>query len=427
MGAPAAINFLHFVVVPLACGIVLVQTRVKHRQQISTSKALFMGLLILFGITVASAILNGAGAINALVDFLLLTEPFLLLLTITCIPFSAKDLKRFKGWLLGFGFANLLLALVERVLIDAHILDHTKLTVEDNVQGVFYLSYGGHVVSANVSLIFCIYFFLRVKTAPLWLRLAVVVATLLQIQVADAKQVLLVAVAAWLLLIVSRSKNIVLVIKYAIAASIVLPILWWCIQNVDAFGAYKAWINRDIYGPNGDATLLKTGPLRIIPTYYESALNWFLGLGPGHTVGRLGGWLLKDYEALLKPFGATTHPVTDVIWATYNGNYLDSTMFSPFWGFAGVWGDLGFLGLLSYLYLWFLAWTRLCPTDSCRFILLNVIVNGFILTLMEEPGFMLSVAALIGLQWHEWQVAKRAHYQQLYQQQLDGIGTASHF
>ena len=409
MGAPSAVNFVHFAVIPLACGIVLIQTRVKNSQQIATIKALLGGLLLLFGITVASAILNGAGAINVVVDFLLLAEPFILLVTVLCISFSARELRRFKSWLLGFGFINLFLALAQKVLISANILKHTRMTLEDNVQGVFYLTGGGHVVSASVSLVFCTYFFFLAKTAPLWIRVSVVLATFIQIQVADAKQVLLVAVAAWLLLIASRVQNVGLVIKLGIVAAVVLPILWWCIQNVDAFEAYKAWINRDIYGPDGDATQLKIRPLLIIPTFYQSPFNWLFGLGPGHTIGRLGGWMLKDYWNLLGPLGATIHPASQVAgwdaWA--QTSYLDSSIYSPLWGFAGIWGDLGFLGLFTYSYLGYIAWGRLSKGTVSKFILLNVPINGLIFSLMEEPGFMLSVVLLLGLQWHEQQLAQQ--------------------
>jgi len=45
---------------------------------------------------------------------------------------------------------------------------------------------------------------------------------------------------------------------------------------------------------------------------------------------------------------------------------------------------------------------------------LNIVVNGFIFTLMEEPGFMLSIAALIGLQWQERQVKRMQYYETLY-------------
>lgn len=412
MGFPPAINFVHFAIVPLACVIVLFQTRVKDTRQIAIANALLGGLFALFAITTASAILNGAGAINVILDFLLLTEPFILLLAIMAVPISEGSFKHLRKWLLGFAFAHLSLALAQKVLLSVGILRHTRLTMEDNIQGVFYLSSGGHVVGATVSLCFCLYYFVSAKKAPMWLRTSVCFATLMQILLADAKQVILVAIVAWILLILCRFKNIGVALQYIIVAAVLLSIFWWCVQNIELFKAYKTWIRPEIYGPDGDATVLKSGPLRIIPTYYESVLNWFLGLGPGHSIGRLGGWMLKDYRSLLEPLGATTHPVTDVIWATWNGNYLDSSMFSPFWGWAGVWGDLGYLGLAAYLYLWIIVWTRLCPDDFSRFIVLNVLVNGLIFTLMEEPGFMLSVAALIGLQWQERQLAQQRRQQE---------------
>jgi hypothetical protein len=411
-GAPVPINFVHFAVVPLVCGFVLAQTKVKDKQQIKTAKVLLSGLAILFGVTAASALLNGAGIINVFLDFLLLTEPFILLLSIVCIPVSYKEHKRFKNWALGFGFANLFLALAQKFLLTVNILRLTRLTIEDNVQGVFYLSNGGHVVAATVTLCFCLYYLLKSKSSPFWLRVSVVFAGLLQILFADAKQVLMVALVAWLILILCRVENIKVTIQYLIAAFLAGYAFYWCIQNLEIFRAYNTWIRPEIYGPDGDATILKTAPFHIIPTYFESPLNWLLGLGPGHTIGRLGGWMIRDYWSLLGPLKATSHPVVNVIWDTWLSSYLDSSFFSPFWGWVGIWGDLGFLGLAAFLYIWLIVWTRLCPDDFSRFIVLNVLVNGFIFTLMEEPGFMLFVAVLIGLQWQERQLAQQQRQQE---------------
>lgn len=111
--------------------------------------------------------------------------------------------------------------------------------------------------------------------------------------------------------------------------------------------------------------------------------------------------MIRDYASLLNPLGATRHPVVSSVWSYWNGSYLNSSFFSPFWGWAGVWGDVGFIGLGIYAGLWWLLWTRVCVDDLSRFLLLNVLVNGFIFTTMEEPGFMLAVAMLLGLRWHE--------------------------
>ncbi len=277
----------------------------------------------------------------------------------------------------------------------------------DNVQGVFYLTGSGHVIGASVSMSFGLYYLFSAKTAPLWLRISVFAATFLQLLFADAKQVLFVFIIAWFLLILLRLNDIKSTLQYLIAAILIGYTLNWAIYNVEAFRAFRTWIRPGLYGPDGAATLLKFAPLRIIPTFYQSPLNWLLGLGPGHTVERLGGFMLKDYSALLKPLGATIHPASQAVWdAFYQMSWLDSSFFSPFWVLAGIWGDLGFLGLGVYLYLAWIVWRRLCLDDLSRFTMLTIFVYGLIFTQLQEPGYMLSMAALIGLRWHELQINK---------------------
>ncbi|MBF2016554.1 MAG: hypothetical protein IGS23_15405 [Rivularia sp. T60_A2020_040] len=405
LGAPAPINFVHFVIVPLACGIVIVKTRVRDRNQILTAKSLITGIFFLLSVMTASAFLNKAGLINVFVALMLLAEPFILVLAIISIPMSLKSLKRFRAWILGFASVHLLLALTQHFLIAARILRVTSMTAEDNVQGVFYLSGSGHVVGASVSIYFALYYFVSAKTVPFWIRGAVFFAAFLQLLFADAKQVVVVLLAAWLLLILTKLKDIKTALQYLIAAILIGYAFWWCVQNLEAFMAFRTWIRPELYGPDGAATILKFGPLRIFSSYYQSPLNWLLGLGPGHTTGRLGGWMLKDYWNLLGPLGATIHPATEAVWQTVRGYWLDSSFFSPFWGWAGIWGDFGFLGLGAYLYLCSIVWRKLCLDDSSKFMMLSVLIFGLIFTQMEEPGYMLSVAGLIGLRWQEIKIS----------------------
>lgn len=417
-GAPSPINFVHFAIVPLVAASILLKTRAHNQKQIAIATELLLGLVILFTIIIVSALLNEAALINALLDFLLLAEVFILLLAIVCVPVSITTFGNFRSWILKFFLIHLLLALTQKALLTAGILPAPVMTLEDNVQGVFYLSGGGHVVAASVSTFAGLYYLISARTVSIWLRISVFSATFLQLLFADAKQVLFVALVAWVLLILSRIKNIKATLQYIIAAGLVGSGLFWCMQNLEIFSAYSTWIRPEIYGPNGDATLLKSAPLQIIPSYFTSFFNWIFGLGPGHTIGRLGGWMIRDYSRLLGPFGATSHPVSQAVWDTWNGHYLDSSFFSPFWGFAGIWGDLGFAGLAAYLYLWSIVWRRLCPNDFSRFIVLNVLLNGFIFTLLEEPGFMLSVAVLIGLSWQERQLVEQRQHQRRYEMTL---------
>lgn len=414
LGAPPAINFVHFATVPLACGIVITKTRVRDRNQISTSKALLAGLLILLVVITASALLNKAGVINVFLELMLLAEPFILLLAIICIPISLESLKRLKVWMVRFACVHICLALAQNFLIRTGKLPVTSMTPEDNVQGVFYLTGAGHVVGASVSMSFGLYYLVSAKTAPIWLRCSVFFGAFLELLFADAKQVLMVWLAAWLVLILIKLNDIRATLQYVIAAILIGYTLYWCMQNIEAFSAFNTWIRPEIYGSDGPATILKTQAFRIIPSYYKSPLNWLFGLGPGHTIGRLGGWMLTNYWNLLAPLGATIHPASEAVWATWRNYWLDSSMFSPLFGWAGIWGDLGFLGLAAYLYLCSIVWRRLCLDDFSKFQMLTVMIFGLIFTQMEEPGYMLSVASLIGLRWQEQQLAKTARKRSLH-------------
>ena len=79
---------------------------------------------------------------------------------------------------------------------------------------------------------------------------------------------------------------------------------------------------------------------------------------------------------------------------------------SPLFGWAAIWGNIGFLGLGAYLYLGSIVWRRIAVDDFSQFSVLNVIVNGLIFSQMEEPGYMIVVAGLIALQWQQKQITK---------------------
>jgi hypothetical protein len=183
-------------------------------------------------------------------------------------------------------------------------------------------------------------------------------------------------------------------------------LIGWVLLNLDfeVLKSYQNWINRPIWGWDGLAVRTKFAGLWILPSHFETVFHWLLGLGPGHSVSRLGGWVLRDYDELLLPLGATVHPATEEFWTLVNGpdGWLaqESTGYFPLFTWMGLWGDLGILGLAAYLYLGFIVWT-LCVDDFCRFLLLSTAVFGLILTQMEEPGQMLTIAVLIGLRWQE--------------------------
>lgn len=402
---PSIVSLLHLGIVPWACIFTLTKTKVKDRNQIAAIQELLFALLFFLGVNLASAILNNAGIINVFLNFLLLCEHFLFLLTIISLPLTPEKLIGVRAYIIFASFTNTIFAYVQRYVFRLHL--HHGL--EDNIKGVFIGQGAGHVVGASVALTFGIYYFATAKTVPIWIRMAVVLATFWHMNMADAKQVLLSFGVAGLFLLLTKFKNIGEALKYLIGAAILISVFLWCMQNVPAFRAFNTWVRPDMYGPEGEATLLKAATFRVVPTFYTSPLHPLLGLGPGHTVTRLGGWMLKEYEALLRPLGPTIHPASGAVWGEVGKSWLgdQSSMFSPLFGWAGIWGDLGFLGLGSFIYIWFVVWRRLCVNDVSRFFVLTICAFGLVFSQMEEPGYMLYVTSLIGVMWQEHQCEKR--------------------
>lgn len=408
VGFPSLINFFHFIVISFTCIFVLANSQVTDLQTVKIIWHLITGLFIFFTAIVISAFINQAGAINAVLDFVLLTEPFLLILTILALSLSIEKFIKFRRWLIVFLFSHLFIAYAQKYIFRVDTWDKLNLEPVDRIQGVFFLSGSGHVVGASVSLTFGLYYLISAKKNPLWLRILVALAAIWHVILSDGKQVILAFMVAGIILFLLKLNDLILFIQYVLAGSIFGYAFWWCTQNLEAFRAYNTWSDPELYGPDGDATLLKTAPFRIIPDHYDSILNWFFGLGPGHTIGRLGGWMVHQYKDLLTPLGVTIHQASFDVWAEVSRYFIGSrsSLFSPLFGWAGIWGDLGLIGLSTYLYLAWLVWHYLCIEDVSKFLLLTVFVFGLIFSQMEEPGYMLSIAAIVSLRWQEIQIEK---------------------
>jgi len=417
MGAPALINFAHFLVVPIASFFVVLSAKTRDQKQIGLIKRMIFGLVFLLIGTIASAILNDAGLINCVLQFLLLGEPLIFLLAIISLSMSPKSADRFRTSILILAASNLLLALVQNYIL--HYQNLRSVAGQDMIQGVFFFSGAGHVVSGSVSMTFGAYYLITAKTCPLWFRITVFCATVLQVIVSDTKQVFLVFFVAFILLVLSKLKHALKAIQYVISIVLLFAIFNWLIHS----SLYENkeiiyWLdNPDLISEGID---LKLSGFSTILSYYHSPLNWLFGLGPGHTVGRLGGWMINDYYDLLKPLGVTKSPASDAVWATVTASPVGdkSSMWSPLVGWIGIWGDLGFLGLAAYLFICYLIWRYFCIDDISKFILITIVVFGTIFTQMEEPGYMLFVLSLIGIRWQEQQSRLEAHRVRAKQRQI---------
>ena len=412
--APSLLNHAHFIVVPFVLWIALTTAPTKDLQQIKLVKSLLSGLLLFLTVIIASAFWNQTGLVNAMFSFIMLGEPVMFLTAIVCIPMSVKSFLKLKHWFMGSVLINFLLAAVQKPLIDAGKLYADGFNGTDGCGGVFFVSGAGNYVSASVSLAFAIYFLVNGKSFALWIRLGALLAAFWQILFSDSKQLVLAYTVAWVLLILFNSRDLSKTLKLLLGMIVVGLAFFWCVQNLEAFSAFTAWARPELYGANGDAWYAKFYSVRAIASEFRSPMDWLLGLGPGHGVSRLGAWFLQDYSSILAPLGATTNNLgvdsrefVRSFWLT-----LGSSLFSPIFGWAGIWGELGLLGLGAYLFLTYLVWRYFALDNSLKITLLSIMVLGFIFTQMEEPGYMLSIALLLGLAWQAKRL-KLQHNQRL--------------
>lgn len=412
---PSPINFAHFLIIPAIVGIIILNARIADKKQIAIATELSVGLGLLFTVMVASATLNQAGLINIFISYILLAEPYIFLLAFVLIPFSSEELDKFRNTIMIFGLINFLIAIAQFFLIPVGIWPKPEGgTLNDNVTGVFGGGGGsaGNYISCTITTYFGMYFAMTYKRAPTWLRVVAVSAGYYQNVISDSKQVLLALAGGLILLVLTKYSQFKKLILYAVLAVVSLSAFYWAIYNIDFsfFHSFKNWLDREgLFGPDGEATITKLATFRVIPTYYNNPLDWLFGLGPGHGVSRLGGWILRDYANLLFPLGATVHPASQELVSYSWNSWLvnESTVYFPMFTWAGLWSDIGIFGLGSYLFLAYLTWRRFCTDDFCKFLMLSTACFGLIITQMEEPGQTLTIAVLLGLRWQEAQQRKQ--------------------
>ncbi len=404
------LNLAHFIVVPTVCIIALVTTRITNLNSIKVCNLLLFDLFLLFGVEIASAYLNDAGLINAVVGFMMLGEPFIFLLAISCVPMSIKSLTRAKYFLYWSVAINFLLAAVQKPLIDAGRLNAGGLDGADGCGGTFFVSGAGNYISATISVVFAFYYS-SIQKKHLWIKASLFLAALWQVLFSDSKQIVFAYGVAWFLLILINFQDIVKILKLLTIILVLLVISVWLVKNVEEFGAYSAWARPELYEPGGLAWYAKLHSIPMILSHYHSPLNWLFGIGPGHSVSRLGVWFLKDYASILGPLGSTSTSIGSDSMDFIENFWLTSgsSIFSPVFGWAGIWGDLGLLGLGVYLHLGYLVWKYFGFDDITKISILSVFVMGFLFTQMEEPGYMVSFAYFLGILYQEKGFAGR-HY-----------------
>jgi hypothetical protein len=277
---------------------------------------------------------------------------------------------------------------------------------EDLVKGLFLEQGAGHHVAGAVALTGAVYFFARGDVPSFAMRLVISATLAGVVVISDSKQVVAVFLFSLAMLVFISHRNFKAVIEN-LAISIIAVVLLFGL----AYTIFPALLLGTQMDRVSTGIGLKVSVVSLIVSDYTSPLNWIVGLGPGHTVGRLAE-ILPDYFAELGRWGATTSSTTQSAINLRESHYLSqmhsgtkggSSLWSPFFFWAGNWGDLGILGCASYLSLWLVVYRHFCLDDISRFFHLNVIIFGFVFGWLEEPGYTLFVTSIIGLNWQDQQ------------------------
>ena len=384
LGAPSALNFAHFALAVPCAALALPQMREGMAGRVIVTLAL------LFAVICASALLNQAGATNAALDFLLLSEPFLFLLLLVSEPMSTRQFTRFRTATLLFATIHVLLGLYQGL----------SGRTNDDVKGVFIGQGAGHHVGGAVALATAAYLLLgHGRAGRLLLRLGMALGCWMVVVFSDSKQVVAAFVAALVGVLAVRTRDFrSLALSLALGGA-ALAIAWPLRSEFQVTSMLtEEWRMR-----GGIEQKASIAPL--LASHCDSPANWLLGLGPGHTVGRLGSSLL-EYRPLLEPLGATLSPITREAIRLRESSEFSSThshtgssVWSPLFFWAGLIGDLGLLGWAVYLALWTIVWRSICRTALSQLLVLSMFVLGIIFAWLEEPGYMLFNVAIIALEW----------------------------
>jgi len=384
-GVPSVVNFAHFPLVAVCALVILPGCRDRMALELFAALACFAACIA------ASAITNGAGFINTFLDVLILTEPFLLLVLMVYVPWPPAAITQFRWTLWIFIAIHIVAAHYQRWVLGCEV---------DDVKGLFLNSGGGHHVGAAITLSAAVYYSIEWPGRPLWQRAVFAAAAGAAVVFADGKQALAVFLASLCILALFRGPNLRLAAQYLLAAGLVILLLMIAAYTV--FPALRTWAEVDVVVVG---ITHKTTVFSMITERYESVWNWLFGLGPGHTIGRLG-WLMPEYVEHLKPLGATMSPLTEAILNVNETHWISrastgSSMWALLFSWAGIFGDLGLVGVAAYALLWVWVLAKTCCNDLGRFFALNAILLGCVYAWLEEPAYMLVNIALIALAFQE--------------------------
>jgi len=388
VGLPSSINHIHYLLIFMSYLWSL--AFIRDSQNISLNKLIFLFVLFIF----VSTLYNKISKFNFIVYTLIILEPFFYYIFLIRVKLSLIHQKFIKKVVFLFSFLNTLICYIQYFIYNLK---------NDDVQGLFVNLGAGHHVAGFVATLTATYVFFLTKLNN-YIKFTIILILVSVNILSDAKQVVLsfvIALSIFYLIKFFKTKNITYILKilFNTGLMIILIYILYSINKVYFSPYFSKNIDEIKEGLN-----LKFSIFELFRYYHYSYLNNFFGLGPGQTTSRLA-LMIPDYQNFLF-FNFSINELTNKIWIFQQSNYTTATstgssLFAPFFFWGGIYGDIGAVGVLIYLFLWQQILKLNEYDEYSIFLVILVLLKGIVFNWPEEPPFILFIVSLLAIRFYE--------------------------
>ena len=388
VGLPSFINHIHYLLIFMSYLWSL--AFIRDSQNISLNKLIFLFVLFIF----VSTLYNKISKFNFIVYTLIILEPFFYYIFLIRIKLSLIDQKYIKKIIILFSSMNTLICYIQYFIFN---LKH------DDVQGLFINLGAGHHVAGFVATLTATYVFFLTKMNN-YIKFTIILILLFVNIMSDAKQVVLsfaIALSIFYLIKFFKIKKITYILKILLNTGLIIILIYILYSTNKLY--FNPYFSKNI-NEIKEGLSLKFSIFEQFKYYHHSYLNNFFGLGPGQTTSRLA-LMIPDYQNFLF-FNFSINELTNIIWIFQQSNYTTATstgssLFAPFFFWGGIYGDIGAVGVLIYLFLWQQILKLNEYDEYSIFLVILVLLKGIVFNWPEEPPFILFIVSLLAIRFYE--------------------------
>lgn len=391
---PSIINFLHFALLIMAMIISLKKGTIHFKDSMSGIMLLTTMVIIL------STIINSVKPLNCILVLLILLEPFII--ANSSINWKENYFVKIENILIKLSIINLLISYFQFFFLKM---------VDDDVTGIFFgMGSGAHINGAfsMITALYLIYYSTKKnfsKTRCILISLLLLFVVIM----CDNKQSILAYGLAAIMLLILNSKNIkqtfITILLIAFGALIVY------ILTFSVLGKITTWTSKPdeiVMGMNAKFSFIEN-----LDNFRTDNLTYLFGFGPGMSFSRIAR-MLPEYSSL-DFLGTSISPINATFYNIYLNSWimLSSSMWSFYFSWASIFGDLGIIGLLTIVALYFKFYKIFCSKTINKYVWAIIVCHGLIFDWLEEPAFVVSHFIIIILLNHDFSDDNRFIYKLL--------------